>query len=233
MMALLKDRHKFIQPLVDIGIQPQEFVTTKFLRDLYNNCSGSSNVSRLLFLAGLVKRGRLPNTQRAHTPAGSFEMSKEGIPAGEKLSSAPIALQDIHAYLYNALGGFDCPQYLKTLEDVLDQNDKSQTVPNPLVHLFIWSVLTNSHEMAIALLKVSPSPVASALIGAALNRHHASLLPTYDTFNRQQLEEQAAFFEQVASEILMEVDSVDRVSYGFFYELPAVRHIKRWMVIMG
>ncbi|VDL91400.1 unnamed protein product [Schistocephalus solidus] len=195
-LALLQDRHKFIQSLVDIGIQPHEFVTAQLLRDLYNNCSGSANLLRVLYQAWLVKPGRSTNVQRAEVHFDSFEMSQKGIIAGEKRSTVQISLEDIHAYLFSALGGFSCPEYLQNTE-----------------HLFIWSVLMNSHEMAIELLKVGPNPVASALIGAALNRHYASLLPTYDTFTRQQLEERAAYFEQVTSEVLMEVDSVDRVNF--------------------
>uniref|UniRef100_A0A0X3P6W4 Transient receptor potential cation channel subfamily M member 7 n=1 Tax=Schistocephalus solidus TaxID=70667 RepID=A0A0X3P6W4_SCHSO len=209
-LALLQDRHKFIQSLVDIGIQPHEFVTAQLLRDLYNNCSGSANLLRVLYQAGLVKPGRSTNVQRAEVHFDSFEMSQKGIIAGEKRSTVQISLEDIHAYLFSALGGFSCPEYLQNTENFVDKTDKRRTLSNPLMHLFIWSVLMNSHEMAIELLKVGPNPVASALIGAALNRHYASLLPTYDTFTRQQLEERAAYFEQVTSEVLMEVDSVDR-----------------------
>ncbi|BHF65919.1 hypothetical protein SprV_0200893300 [Sparganum proliferum] len=209
-LALLQARHKFIQPLVDIGIQPHEIVTAQFLKDLYNDCSLSVNVSRLLYQAGQVKPRLSTNVQRADSHYNSFEMSEENIPAGEERTSVALPLQDIHAYLYGALGGFYCPQYFQTPKIFLDQDDDQPTLSNPLMHIFIWSILTNCHEMAIALLKVSPSPVASALIGAALNRHHAALLPTYDTFTRARLEEQAAYFEQVASEVLMEVDSVDR-----------------------
>nr|VZI47616.1 unnamed protein product [Spirometra erinaceieuropaei] len=171
------------------------------------------NIGRILMdvkrMLAVTKENSRPPRFLGIMPWGNVcEKEKLNCRGGEVVLNSGAAY--IHAYLYAALGGFYCPQYFQTAKTFLDQDDDRHTLSNPLMHIFIWSVLTNCHEMAIALLKVSPSPVASALVGAALNRHHAALLPTYDTFTRARLEEQATYFEQVASEVLMEVDSVDR-----------------------
>ncbi|VDN09802.1 unnamed protein product [Dibothriocephalus latus] len=70
---------------------------------------------------------------------------------------------------------------------------------NPQMHLFMWAVLTDSHEMAIALMNLCPKRTTLAEMGATMNRYMAKILPADDRASKQILEEYAVQFDKIAA----------------------------------
>ncbi|BHF65920.1 Transient receptor putative cation channel sub M member 7 [Sparganum proliferum] len=195
--ALLADRYPFIPVFVKMGVDINTIVTPNLLHTLYNESPRVNSLLQLLHASGVLRH-------QPESKQSVFEDKLHLLPLKPRISDTArccpviINLHDIHILLRAALGTFDCPEYFSDYKEDITTEEMEYKLTNPLMHLFMWAVLTCSHEMARALMNLSPKRSTLAEMGATMNRYMAKVLPADDGASKQILEEHAAFYEKIS-----------------------------------
>uniref|UniRef100_A0A0X3QCK9 Transient receptor potential cation channel subfamily M member 4 n=2 Tax=Schistocephalus solidus TaxID=70667 RepID=A0A0X3QCK9_SCHSO len=194
--ALLADRYPFIPIFVKMGVDLNTIVTPNLLHTLYNESPRVNGLLQLLHASGALRH-------QPESKQPDFEDKLHLVPLKPRISDTArccpviINLHDIHILLRAALGSFDCPEYFSDYKEDMTTEEMEYKLTNPLMHLFMWAVLTRSSEMARALMNLSPKRSTLAEMGATMNRYMVKILRTQDRASKQALEEQAVFYENI------------------------------------
>ncbi|KAK6185074.1 hypothetical protein SNE40_007394 [Patella caerulea] len=192
--AILEDKVDFIKLLLDQGVCMKEYLTVERLKDFYNKIPKHSHLYILL------KRTTRNKEEFDLQDIGSFLKSFLDKFEDDKFSAKPTK----KATQYNKSVIPHSSRSTGSDDDFTENSFKC-----PYKQLLIWSVLMNRSQMSIFFWEMGQEPITSAIAATRLCDGMIVKLPKYQNDLREDFAAAKDTFEELATKVLDECQSVD------------------------